>query len=361
MPRVISTENPGADVRRYLRRWSNTSHLEQQIQARHPGTAAEKRRRKARDISATVSQGIELLETAAAASVLTKPLPLFYAAEAFVKAASMMSDPTLEATDFRAHGLRGVKAQRYFIRTLSCQVANPGSDVWSRLTQLLNGDWTRLTLTRDGEGSINDYLTPRPGPPPPPATELVLGELLRHIPELAEDLPSASFSHPYVVHVRDMTVIETTAPVPTAHVTFTLRHAHNAATKQMLIEHEGPRGYLRSHTRTGDRLDVLFYSAVANTLTMITRAPPVEDIFGELYSDFARSRQHLSEFATYYAALFILADAVRYQGQWTRLLDEHPSEAVLIERFMEIALRKLPNLTLNHLDQGVYLFKVGGA
>jgi len=142
VPRVITTENPGVEVRRYLRHWSNTDHLEQEIQARHSGTVAEKRRRKARDISATVSQGIELLEAATLASLLTKPLPLFYAAEALAKAMAMIRDPSLEGADFKAHGLRGVKKRRYFIRTLSCEVVGPGSDVWSRLVALSNADWT---------------------------------------------------------------------------------------------------------------------------------------------------------------------------------------------------------------------------
>jgi len=59
--------------------------------------------------------------------------------------------------------------------------------------------------------------------------------------------------------------------------------------------------------------------------------------------------RYLGELPSYYAALFILSDAVRYQGQRERLLQDHPEEAVLIDRFLDVAVRKLPNLALNHL------------
>jgi hypothetical protein len=42
------------------------------------------------------------------------------------------------------------------------------------------------------------------------------------------------------------------------------------------------------------------------------------------------------------ASLFILSDAARYQGQSARLLGDHPEEAVLIERLLEVAIRKIP-------------------
>jgi len=177
---------------------------------------------------------------------------------------------------------------------------------------------------------------------------------------LAEDLPSAGCSHPFVVHVRDISINLTTRTVPNASVALTLRHAHNPDTKQMVIDHERPGGYLRHHTRTREVLDVLMYSANAPSLAEIARPHIRGDIFGELYFDFSRSRHLLAEFPTYYAALFVLSDVVRYQGQWKRLLDEHQEEAVLIDRFLDIAVRKLPNLALNELAEGVYLFKVGG-
>jgi hypothetical protein len=75
--------------------------------------------------------------------------------------------------------------------------------------------------------------------------------------------------------------------------------------------------------------------------------------------DFGRTRVVLAELPTYYAALFILSDVVRYQGQWKRLLDDHPQEAVLVDRFLEVATRKIPNLALNELARVLYLFRTG--
>jgi len=68
------------------------------------------------------------------------------------------------------------------------------------------------------------------------------------------------------------------------------------------------------------------------------------DVFGEAWVDFGPSTQAFGELVTYYAALFILSDAVRYQAdQWLRLLDDHPSEAILVMRFLDMAVRKVPN------------------
>lgn len=75
--------------------------------------------------------------------------------------------------------------------------------------------------------------------------------------------------------------------------------------------------------------------------------------------DFGRGRVSLAELPIYYASLFILSDMVRYQGQWKRLLDDHPQEAVLVDRFLDIATRKVPNLVLNELSRTLYLFKQG--
>jgi hypothetical protein len=364
MPRTVATENPGVEVRRYLRHWANVEHLAAEVQSRHPGTTAEKRRRKARDISASIAQAIELLEAASTASLLTKPLPLFYAAEALGKAVCILADPSLEGGDFKSHGLRGVKSRRYVVRTLTCAVNPPGSDVWSRLLAHCNNDWVQISLAVDGVGQVIDKLDEHPNQQPRQGSQLILGELARHLPELAEDLPAAKWGHPYVVHVSSSTIQTRlggqNGPPASATVQITLRHAHNQTTREMILGQETPRGHLRGYVRGQDVLDVVnYYFAHAQTLDDVPFPPLRLDIFGELYMDFCREKVVLGELPIYYASLFILSDAVRYQGQWRRLLDDHPEEAVLIDRFLDIAIRKLPNLALNALARGVHLFKVG--
>src|SRR4051812_39444643 len=123
MPRIVSTEQPAVDVCRYLRHWANPDFTLSELLQVHAGAIpVEKRTRKARDIAASVAQGLELLENARASSLLTKPLPLFYATEALAKAVTIFLDPDLESADFKAHGLRGIKGTRYFVRTLACGI-----------------------------------------------------------------------------------------------------------------------------------------------------------------------------------------------------------------------------------------------
>jgi hypothetical protein len=225
--------------------------------------------------------------------------------------------------------------------------------------RLSNADWRQLTIFVDGTGQTSDYRGALTTPAPAAGSELVLGNLLRHLPELAEDLPYAKWPDPYVVHAASVYLRVQTGPPPSATATVTLRHAHHTPTRELILSHERSGGVLRRYTRARDVFDVLEYTITAERLDDI-RAPQMRlDIFGELYHDFGRERAPLAELPTYFAALFILSDVVRYQGQWKRLLDDHPDEAVLIDRLLDIAIRKVPNLVLNDLGGAVHLFKAG--
>lgn len=75
--------------------------------------------------------------------------------------------------------------------------------------------------------------------------------------------------------------------------------------------------------------------------------------------NFSQSRRILGEIPLYLAALFILSDVVRYQAEhWLRLLQDHPAEEIVVERFLDIASRKVPNLILNELHGQIFQFKV---
>lgn len=359
MPRVVATEHPAAEVCRYLRHWTDPDFVEGEIHGLHASAPAEKRRRKTRDLCASVGQGLELIESARASSLLTKPLPMFYATEALGKAVCVLLDADIEGSDFKTHGLIGVNKHRYFVRTLSCKVAGPGSDVWSRLFKLANAERIQLNGIFDGVGQTYEHRFGLKSPRPRTHSELVLGELLRHLPELTEDVAFAKWGHPYVVHVPNFLIRSSTGPPSSAVITMTLRHAHHAPTKEMIVKHEGPRGLLGKYTQTRDVFDVLDYSATSTRVDDIGGPLLRLNLFGELYMDFSRSRVSLAELPIYYASLFILSDMVRYQGQWKRLLDDHPQEAVLVDRFLDIATRKVPNLVLNELSRRLYLFKQG--
>src|SRR5207244_1758996 len=162
--------------------WGNASFVEGELQARHTGLSPDLRRRKARTVALSILQGLEFFESAEDASLLARPLPLFYAVENITKAVCIFNDPRLEEADFRAHGLRGDRSRRYSIKNLECKIGRPGSDVWSRAFALVNADVLRFEMLQDGLGVIRDdriqYATVRLAA----GTSLKLGELLRHLP-----------------------------------------------------------------------------------------------------------------------------------------------------------------------------------
>jgi 2-keto-4-pentenoate hydratase len=85
--RIITSENPTVDARRYLRHWANEAFVADRLRSKHPALGSDRRRMKSRHIAVFIEQGVEFLESAAASAVLTKPLALFYAAESLAKAA----------------------------------------------------------------------------------------------------------------------------------------------------------------------------------------------------------------------------------------------------------------------------------
>jgi hypothetical protein len=330
--------------------------VESALRERHPGLTSERRRRKAKHIAAWIVQALDFLENARVASTLTKPLPLFYASECLSKAVCLTLDPSFDPTHLKQHGLKGIQKERYFVRTLACEISRPQAGVWGRIFRTCNSEMALIHGVIDGTAQVYESAHVCGTTPLRRGKHLELRWLLRHLPEVAEDIQAGGWGHPFVVHVSAFHLRIASGPPEQQSVSITLRHAHDRDTKEMILSHEAPWGFLHGYRRISDELDILKYSAgPAEKL----RAPTQRcDIFGRLYMDFDTSTTVLSEWLIYFAALFILADAARYQPQWKGLLDDHPEEAILVERFLELAVRKVPNLALNQLSGTLMLFKV---
>src|SRR5687767_12188341 len=104
MARVITTESPSRDARRYLRHWAGRDFADARLKAKHPSLSADRRRTKVRQISVLVEQGIEFLESSEGSALLTKPLTLYYALENLGKAACIYTDAAFDLGSFGHHG-----------------------------------------------------------------------------------------------------------------------------------------------------------------------------------------------------------------------------------------------------------------
>jgi hypothetical protein len=192
----------------------------------------------------------------------------------------------------------------------------------------------------------------------PQGTVLQLGELLRSVPELIEDLRNAGWETPYVVHVPSYSFRTKTGPPPTMERRMTLRHGHDAATKNLILSRHGTR--LRTFELVEDRLDTLRYQGRTNDVQSL---PAMRmDIFGESYFDLNQTRLDLAEPVINLVSLFILSSAARYEpGQWQRLLESRPAEAILVDRLLDLGIRKIPNLVLNTLHDEIFRFRLSPA
>jgi hypothetical protein len=357
MARLITTESPTRDATRFLRYWASADYVVPRLRRRHPSLSAERCKAKARQVSVHVSQGLEFLESANGASLLTKPLSLFYAAENLLKAMCMFLVAAVDDRSFRHHGLSGDRTiKRYFVRNLSCRVGADGRNVWWILFRAFNADRIRYAMRHPEIGSaMRDELVVHQTSPPAVGTTLKLGTLLRHLPELAEDTEPAGLGHSFSVHAATLTFSAQPGPPNLVSGTIRLRHAYRTGVREMVMAAE--RGLLKGYRRAADRADILEYEI--GPVEEAFQYPDLRlDVFGEPWADFGPARTRLGELVTYYAALFTLSDAVRYQAdQWLRLLADHPAEAILIDRYLDVVVRKLPNLVLNELEDALFLFR----
>jgi hypothetical protein len=353
--RTLSTENPGRDVRRYLKHWSNPAFVEERLVGHHAGLKADQRRRKAREVAVCIQQGLEYIETSDASSLTTKPLPLFYAIENFAKGVCVFADPSLHADDFRAHGLSHDPSKRYSLKNLVATVQRPGKDVWSRFLRLGNTVRSVIDVHFDTDPQTVDVevtFSPRVSH----GKRLRLGALVRALPELIDDLKYAGWETSFVVHVPTYRFDLFSGPPESISRRVMVRHRHDAPTKALVLKAAPVK--LRGYSIARDHLDVVEFRSPRSTADV--EAPSlVPDLFGELYIDFNTGHVDLAEPLVYYAILFILSSAVRYEPeQWQRLLDDHPAEGILVERMLDVATRKIPNLILNKLEGQLVQFKV---
>jgi YaaC-like Protein len=354
MAQVISTEDPSTDVRRFLRHWAAESFVDDRLREQHQGMGTDKRRTKARQVARLIHQGLDFLADATSAGTNTKPLALFYGAENLVKAACLCRDAKLGADDIRLHGLGGeYQTKRYSVKNLACRIKPPGKDVWSIVWGLFNCDRHRFQVINEkSEQSVSDYNWRYATPPLAAKSELFFGDLIRHLPDLANDVELAGWGTPWTVRADGLRTTKVN-PVGQDTIRFDLRHGYRNSVIEMIDACES--GPLRELTREKETLDVYEYSGKVP----LKMAPIRSDVFGGQFLDLSPNKRQMGEIPIYLAALFTLSDVVRYQAEhWLRLLHDHPAEEIVVERFLDIACRKFPNLILNELNNEIYEFKV---
>lgn len=334
-------------MQRYLRHWTSRAFVEQGLASRHGGSlSVEQRRRKARDIAVCVEQGLEYLQAGETGSVLTRPLPLFYASENLAKAICAFLDPSLGADSFKAHGLVRDKAKRRSIKTLSAQVQNPGSDVWSHYLRLGNTERCSLKVNIDGVGRITDVPITF-SPIIKKKQVLELGHLLRMLPDLIEDVRNAGWEPSFAVHISNYSIRQQSGPPNRTEAELTLRHGHHKATADLIRSREKTK--LAGYERVRDNLDVLRYRR--NSEGGIEAALR-QNMFGELFFDLNQGHVDLAEPIVLFASLFIMSSATRYDPeQWQRLLERSPAEAILVDRMLRLLVESCQILLLMYLKK----------
>jgi hypothetical protein len=127
-------------------------------------------------------------------------------------------------------------------------------------------------------------------PLPPQNSELELRNLLRHLPELAEDVELAGWGCSYAVRSPFLRINFTTDDPPRVSLSTNLRHDHDPAIKALIQRAFAHR--LHEYTLGPDTLDV-YHASVAERDGWPTLPIMRADIFGEPYWDLAPRRVRL--------------------------------------------------------------------
>ena len=360
MPVTVISEQPSKDVVRLLRYWADPPWVQERLALRHPTITSGQRERAIGPIVHAISQGIELLDSAAGTSLFTRPLPLFYAAESLARGLCLVLDPTLTTAAFQRHGLTREKRKRHKLSTYCClRDANPRPDVWSQILRLTNADWITHEINLQTGSAIRDQRVELVAPQLAAGRALPIGPLLRELPELTLDLELAGWETPYVIRTDGFNVHEGAGeggPTYSAHFFLRVGHGNDSkSARQLVLEHPVVK---KKYIIARDTLDVLQVNVVDVQPEMPTGLPMRVNLVGDVFVNIRRSAGYLAELPTYFAALLTFSEAVRYvPEEWWRLITNRIGDANLMQRFLDMAERKVPNLVLNELNGGLHLFR----
>jgi len=319
---------------------------------------------KASQISFCLRQASEYYQASKQATILTKPVLLYYGMLNLCKALILLKNPGISLQNsLTTHGLRHVSpTSNSSLLALSCRVEKSAKSVFYNLLRAATKDRFTIQTIINSNSAIQDSASDYSK-----QSLIAVGKNYRIsdvvivIPELFELLLGTTNLCPRIVPISHFSFRQ---KVDKQERSFTysaariiIRHGRYPKIKKLIKSFE-KKSELRDWKLKEDRWDVFEYVIPAKVQKF--SYPDIrETVFREQFGVFlSRRKFRLSEIVSHFLLMFILGDAARYLPYiWNRLIDKKTSQKALIETFIGISEIKFPLLVLRELRDDLVYFR----
>lgn len=310
-------------------------------------------------------QGKEYYQTSKEATVLTKPMLLYYGMLNLSKALILLRDPNVTPDNFQFHGLttkprRGSRpVTRRSLLTLRCRVSG---GVFPNLLRCEAKDRYSIRTIRGPIDVIEDITAHFPRQLQLAGESVYLvSEIIALIPELSQLVVDNTKIQPRMARILDFWLVRPTpervVPNMPSAAKLVIMHDNQERTKETIRSFD-KRKILRHWKFKEDSLNVFIYEIASMQNTYYY--PHIrETLFGEKFGLFdSRTRMELPEIIMHYLLMFILGDAARYKPDlWCKMMENRVNERIIIETFLNTSEIKFPLLLLQELRDELIYFR----
>lgn len=342
-------------VWRYLDLFSQLAYLEK-------ATGSLKR---ANLINLCLRQGKEYYQTSKEATVLTKPLLLFYGMLNLSKALILLRKPSVTPDNFQYHGLTtkpkngSPPATRRSLMPLWCRVSG---GVFPQLLRCGTKERYNMRATTGLRQVIIDKTTQYPRQPQLAEENVYcVSEIIAVIPELFQLVLDHTKIQPRMAQIHDFWFIQTepgrTSPTQHPAARLTIRHDRQERIKETVRSFD-KRQILKDWKLKEDYLNTFRYE-IHSTQNTFHHPDIRETLFGEQFGLFdSRRKMKLPEIIMHYLLMFILGTAARYiPDLWCRVMEKKVNERIIVETFLNTSEIKFPLLLLRELRDELIYFR----
>jgi len=340
-------------VWRYVSIFSQASYLEKK------GNSPE----KAHQIASCLRQAREYYQAANQATILTRPVLLYYGMLNLCNALILSNKPGVSLPDFPRHGVHLVRpVSRNSLLSLSCETHSEREEsTFKHLLEVATKDRYSVSPIIDWQEVETEYEDEYSKQLSIAVNETYrVDELIVVIPELFQLVLETTTLQPQMAPVVGFYWHETAEkglPPRDVSARLWIKHDRNAKVKK-LIQSFQKRQHLADWQLVGDEFDVFKYQIVKERETF--HYPDVrETILGEPFAMFiTKEKAWLSEIICHFLLMFIFGSAARYAPDvWCKLMDEKVDERAIVEMFSQVAQVKLPLLVLRELRGELVYFR----
>jgi len=310
-------------------------------------------------------QGKEYYQTSKEATVLTKPMLLYYGMLNLSKALILLRDPDVTPDNFQFHGLtskpkRGSRpVTRRSLLTLRCRVLG---GVFPNLLRCGAKDRYSIRTIRGPIDVIEDITAQFPRQLQLAGESVYLvSEIIAVIPELSQLVVNNTKIQPRMAQIHDFWLVRTTpgraGPAMHPAAELVIMHDNQERIKETIRSFD-KRQILREWKFKEDSLNVFKYE-IDSTRNTYCYPHIRETLFREKFGLFeSRRKMELPEIIMHYLLMFILGEAARYIPHlWYKMIDNRINERIIIETFLSISQIKFPLLLLRELRDELIYFR----